>query len=274
MITGGLFDPDKKIKDYTVSEKELLIHGPPEGEKVFAPFHTKHGPQPHEWDGLLPRFTRLYINRDISKLRQVSEADVLAMTTQEDCTTCGGSGLNPEVLASKINGLDIAQFERLELTILQEKLLDIDDELGKNIARQMLPGIEQLIELGLGYISLSRKMNTLSGGEAQRVKITRHLGSSLNNLIYIFDEQSAGLHPEEIPMLIQMMKRLKKQHNTVLVVEHEAAIIEVADEVIEMGPEAGAKGGKVIYQGKPEGLEHASAKMRSGHRFFKERVRT
>ena len=260
MITGGLFDPDKKIKDYTVSEKELLIHGPPEGEKGFAPFHTKHGPQPHEWDGLLPRFTRLYINRDISKLRQVSEADVLAMTTQEDCTTCGGSGLNPEVLASKINGLNIAQFERLELTFLQEKLLDIDDELGKNIARQMLPGIEQLIELGLGYISLSRKMNTLSGGEAQRVKIARHLGSSLNNLIYIFDEPSAGLHPEEIPMLIRMMKDLKKQHNTVLVVEHNPEIISIADEVIEMGPEAGTTGGEVVYQGPPSGLRQSIAK--------------
>src|SRR5690625_2587332 len=196
------------------------------------------------------------------------------MTTKTIFSTCVGSGLKPEVLASKINGLNIAQFDRLELTALRKELLRIDDALGKRIVQQMIPSIEQLIDLGLGYISLSRKMSTLSGGEVQRVKIARHLGSSLNNLIYIFDEPSAGLHPEEVPMLIKMMKRLKQQHNTVLVVEHEQKIIEIADEVIEMGPSAGAKGGKVIYQGKPEGLEHASAKMRSGHRFFKERVRT
>lgn len=275
MITGGLFDPDKKIKDYSESEKKLLIDGPPPGEKVFAPFHTKHGPQPHEWDGLLPRFTRLYINRDISKLKQISEQDVLAMTTQTACHTCFGSGLNQEVLMSKINGLNIAQFDQLELTFLRDELRKIDDELGKGIAKQMIPPIEQLIDLGLGYISLSRKISTLSGGEAQRVKIARHLGSSLNNLIYIFDEPSAGLHPEEVPMLIQMMKRLKKQHNTVLVVEHEEAIIEMADEVIEMGPEAGANGGKVIYQGAPEGLEHSSAKTRINNNLsFKEQVRT
>lgn len=257
MITGGLFDPDKKIKDYTKEEKKLLIDGPPPGEKVFAPFHTKHGPQPHEWDGLIPRFKRLYIHRDISKLKQVSEQDVLAMTTQTACSTCVGSGLNPEVLASKINGLNIAQFDRLELTALRKALQRIDDALGKKIAEQMIPSIEQLIELGLGYISLSRKMGTLSGGEAQRVKIARHLGSSLNNLIYIFDEPSAGLHPEEVPLLIQMMQRLKKQHNTVLVVEHEREIIKIADEVIEMGPDAGANGGRVVYQGTPVGLRHS-----------------
>jgi len=274
MITGGLFDPDKKIKDYTESEKDLLINGPAAGEKVFAPFHTKNGPQPHEWDGLLPRFTRLYINRDISKLRQVSEEDVLAMTTQGACDTCLGSGLNPEVLASKVNGLNIAQFDQLELGILVKELSAIKDELGKNIARQMIPSIEQLMNLGLGYISLSRKMTTLSGGEVQRVKIARHLGSSLNNLLYIFDEPSAGLHPQEVSMLIDMMKRLKEQHNTVLVVEHDPEIIKIADEVIEMGPEAGAGGGKVVYQGSPEGLRHSQAKTSLGAKLMlKEQVR-
>lgn len=280
MITGGLFDPDKKIKDYTGSERELLINGPAAGKKVFAPFHTKNGPQPHEWDGLLPRFTRLYINRDISKLRQVTEEDVLAMTTQGACDICLGSGLNPEVLASKVNGFNIAQFDRLELRALVKELSRIDDALGKNIARQMIPSIEQLINLGLGYLSLSRKMTTLSGGEVQRVKIARHLGSSLNNLLYIFDEPSAGLHPQEVPILIRMIKQLKEQHNTVLVVEHDPELIKIADEVIEMGPEAGATGGEVVYQGPPEGLRHSQAKtslveklllkeeLRRGREFF------
>src|SRR5699024_2844056 len=206
--------PDKAIKDFTEDEKNLLIDGPPAGEKVFAPFHTKHGPQPHEWDGLQPRFTRLYINRDISKLKQITEEDVLQMTTQMPCTTCSGSGLNPAVLESKINGLNIAQYDELELTDLLTELRRIEDDLGKGIARQIMPSVEQLIHLGLDYINLSRKMSTLSGGEAQRVKIARHLGSSLNNLMYIFDEPSAGLHPEEIHMLIQMMISLKRNGNT------------------------------------------------------------
>lgn len=259
MITGGLFDPDKAIKDFTEDEKNLLIDGPPAGEKVFAPFHTKHGPQPHEWDGLLPRFTRLYINRDISKLKQITEEDVLQMTTQMPCTTCSGSGLNPAVLESKINGLNIAQYDELELTDLLTELRRIEDDLGKGIARQIMPSVEQLIHLGLDYINLSRKMSTLSGGEAQRVKIARHLGSSLNNLMYIFDEPSAGLHPEEIHMLIQMMISLKRNGNTVIVIEHDSTIIEIADEIVEMGPGAGVTGGKVVYQGKLEGLNDSKA---------------
>src|SRR5690625_4455440 len=196
------------------------------------------------------------------------------MTTKTIFSTCVGSGLKPEVLASKINGLNIAQFDRLELTALRKALQRIDDALGKKIAEQMIPSIEQLIELGLGYISLSRKMGTLSGGEAQRVKIARHLGSSLNNLIYIFDEPSAGLHPEEVPMLIQLIQRLKHQRNTVIVVEHDPSIIAIADEVIEMGPGAGSNGGQVIYQGIPAGLQHSLAQTRINNDVnIKEQVR-
>ena len=259
MMTGGLFDPDKPIKDYSKEESRLLIDGPPEGERAFAPFHTKNGPQDHEWDGLLPRFTRLYINRDISKLKQVSQDDVLAVSTHSLCLTCQGSGLNPKVLACRINGFNIAEYDQLELTELLEELTKIDDPLGESIALQAIPHIKQLVEMGLGYLSLSRKMGTLSGGEAQRVKIARHLGSSLNNIIYIFDEPSAGLHPEEVEMLIQMLKSLKAQHNTVIVIEHDLSVIKVADEIIEMGPGAGVNGGAVVYQGKLEGLKHSKA---------------
>ena len=239
MITGGLFDPDKPIKDYSEAERNLLIYGPPEGEKVFAPFHTKNGPQPHEWDGLLPRFTRLYINRDISKLKEVSQEDVLAMSTHSLCPTCQGSGLNPKVLECRINSLNIADYDALEITELVTELKNIEAPLGKPIAVQAISHIKQLVKMGLGYLSLSRKMDTLSGGEAQRVKIARHLGSSLNNLTYIFDEPSAGLHPEEVDLLIDMLKNIKEQHNTVIVIEHDLSIIKVADEIIEMGPGAG-----------------------------------
>src|SRR5690625_4540427 len=259
MITGGLFDPDLPIKDYPKEQFDLLIYGPPEGEKVYAPFHTKNGPQDHEWDGLLPRFTRLYINRDISKLREVNEDDVFAVSTQSLCGTCEGSGLNPKVLACKINGHNIAAYDQLELTELFAELRKINDPMGKSIAQQAMPHVKQLMDMGLGYLSLSRKMGTLSGGEAQRVKIARHLGSSLNNITYIFDEPSAGLHPEEVDMLIQMLKSIKDQHNTVIVIEHDLSVIKVADEIIEMGPGAGVNGGEVVYQGKLEGLKRSKA---------------
>ena len=259
MMTGGLFDPDIPIKDYSEEKRQLLIYGPPKGERVFAPFHTKNGPQDHEWDGLLPRFVRLYINRDISKLKQVSPDDVLAVSSQFLCQTCRGSGLNPKVLACRINGLNIAEYDQLELTELLEELMKINDPLGKSIVLQAIPHLNQLVEMGLGYFSLSRKMGTLSGGEAQRVKIARHLGSSLNNIIYIFDEPSAGLHPEEVDMLIEMLKSLKAQHNTVIVIEHDLSVIKAADEIIEMGPGAGVNGGEVVYQGKLEGLKHSKA---------------
>lgn len=259
MNTARLFDPDKPIKDYSEEELHLFLYGPKDGEKVYAPFHTKNGPQPHEWDGLLPRFKRLYIQRDISKLKEVTEEDVFAVSTKTLCDTCQGSGLNPKVLACKINGLNIAQYNHLQLSELLGELENVKDSMGEGIARQAIPLVKQLVEMGLGYLSLGRKMNTLSGGEAQRVKIARHLGSSLNNMTYIFDEPTAGLHPEEVNMLIQMMKRLKNAHNTVIVIEHDVSVIKSADEIIEMGPGAGADGGEVVYQGKLEGLKQVNS---------------
>ena len=266
MMTGGLFDPDKPIKDYSEEKYHLLVYGPREGERVYAPFHTKNGPQAHEWDGLLPRFTRLYINRDVSKLKEINQDDVLAVSTQAFCPTCQGSGLNPKVLACKINQLNIVDYDRLELTELLEELKTIQSPMGESIARQAIPPIKQLVQMGLGYLSLSRKMGTLSGGEAQRVKIARHLGSSLNNITYIFDEPSAGLHPEEVELLIQMMKSLKEQHNTIIVIEHDLAVIKVADEIIEMGPGAGVNGGEVVYQGKLDGLKNTKATTSLNHK--------
>ncbi|QCJ45066.1 ATP-binding cassette domain-containing protein [Bacillus sp. S3] len=257
MMTCGLFDPDKPIKDYSEEELHLFLYGPREGERAYAPFHTKNGPHNAEWDGLLPRFTRVYINRDISKLKQVSQDDVLAVSTHSLCPTCKGSGLNPKVLECKINGLNIAEYDQLELPEILEELKNIKDPMGKSIAQQAIPYVKQLVDMGLGYLSLSRKMGTLSGGEAQRVKIARHLGSSLNNITYIFDEPSAGLHPEEVDMLIIMLKRIKDQHNTVIVIEHDLSVIKAADEIIEMGPGAGVNGGKVVYQGKLEGLKNS-----------------
>lgn len=268
MMDGGLFDPDLPIKDYPEDTLHLLLYGPPEGEKVYAPFHTKNGPQPHEWDGLLPRFIRLYINRDVSKLKEVSQDDVLAVTTHSTCPTCQGSGLNPKVLECKIDGLNIADYDQLEITELLEQLTNMKEPMGTSIASQAIPLIQQLVDMGLGYLSLSRKMGTLSGGEAQRVKIARHLGSSLNNMTYIFDEPSAGLHPEEVDLLIAMLKSIKAAHNTVIVIEHDLTVIKAANEIIEMGPGAGVNGGEVVYQGKVDGLTNSPSATSLHHQFI------
>ncbi len=258
MMTCGLFDPDKPIKDYDKKTYDLFIYGPPGGGTVDAPFHTKDGPQNAQWDGLMPRFTRLYINRDISNLKEVTEKDVLELSDHAICPLCSGSGLNPKVLESKINKLNILDYRNLELQKLIIELENLNDPIGQSIANQITPSIEQLINMGLGYLNLSRKMSSLSGGEAQRVKIAKHLGSSLNNMTYIFDEPSAGLHPEEVKMLINILNTIKKQFNTVILIEHDLSLISSADEIIEMGPGAGIHGGEIIYQGKPEGLKSIS----------------
>src|SRR5699024_11965983 len=139
----------------------------------------------------------------------------------------------------RIKGLNIAEYDQLELTELLEELTKIKDPIGESIAQQAIPHVKQLVEMGLGYLSLSRKMSSLSGGEAQRVKIARHLGSSLNKMTYIFDEPSAGLHTEEVDRLIDMLKNIKKNYNTVIVIEHELVVIKASDEIIEMDQRAG-----------------------------------
>lgn len=249
MITGGIFDPDTPLKDWPQDKLDLFLYGHPEGKEVIMPFHTKNGPHRSKWDGLLPRFKRLYIDRDISNLREVDEEDVKAVSTTAPCPTCEGTGLNPKVLESKINGLNIADMYRMEMTELVEELKKIDDPLGESLTQQAIPIVQQMIDMGLGYLDLGRPVGTLSGGEAQRLKIASHLGSNLNNFTYILDEPSAGLHPEEVAQLIDILKQLKAQYNSVLVVEHNLAIMQEADMIVEMGPDAGTGGGEVIYQG-------------------------
>lgn len=258
MITGGIFDPDIPIKAYPEDKLNLFLYGPEDADYVIMPFHTKNGPHQSKWDGLLPRFQRLYVDRDISNLKEVDDDDVLAMCSYDTCPTCQGTGLNPQVLASKIQGLNIADFMNLELPDLLEVLKKIDDPLGQSIANQAIPILERLIELGLPYLTLNRKVASLSGGESQRLKIARQLGSSLNNLTYIFDEPSAGLHPSEVDRLLNMLQNLRDMHNTVILVEHHPLIIKAADLVLELGSGAGQEGGEIVHFGKADQLPKES----------------
>src|SRR5699024_9005291 len=159
------------------------------------------------------------------------------------CPTYEESGLNPDVLACKLNGLNIAEFNQLELTVVLEELSDIERPVGFSLAQQAMHYIQRLVDVGIGYLILSTHLTTLPDVKAQRVKIARQLGSSLNNLTYIFDEPSAGLHPKEVGMLITMLQGLKENYNTVIVIEHDLSIMGIADEIIDMGPGAGVHGG-------------------------------
>lgn len=258
MITGGIFDPDRPLKDWPQDMLDLFLYGPEDGGTIMMPFHTKNGPHNSQWDGLIPRFERLYVDRDISNLKEVDEEDVLAVSTYERCETCQGSGLNPRILKSKVAGYNIAEMMAMELPDLVDVLEEVQDPLGQSITQQAIPILERMIDLGLDYLSLNRPVKTLSGGESQRLKIVRQLGSSLNNMTYIFDEPSAGMHPSEIEKLIAMLKRLRDQFNTVIVVEHQPMIIEAADCLVEVGPGAGEAGGEIVFQGPPHDLSQAT----------------
>ncbi len=249
---SGLFDNDKPVKDYTAEEYRNLLYGPP--EKVKVPFYLKTGTVYSDYEGLVPRFERLYINRDLTKYPSVSMAEVNRFLRKAPCGACQGTGLNQKALSCRIAGRNIADFLNLQIRDLLPVLRAIDHPVGTPIALQAAEALEKVVDIGLGYLPLSRRTDTLSGGEAKRLKIVRSLRSSLNNTTFILDEPSAGLHPHDVLQLNRLLRELRDRHNTVLVVEHNPAVIRIADMVVDLGPEAGRRGGEITYQGPVDGL--------------------
>ena len=250
-----LYSADKKLRDFTEQEWKALRIGP--DEPLVMDFIRNNTGQVSKlpYEGVVTRFNRLYLNRDISKLRKSVREEVMQFIKKGPCSTCGGSGLNPKALASKINGYTIRDYHDMQISDLIPVLEAIDHPLGKSIAGQILVCLHHMMDVGLGYLSLSRRTDTMSGGESQRLKMVRHLGSSLSNITYIFDEPTAGLHPADVQKIGKLLLALRDNHNTVLVVEHSRQMIELADHVVEMGPLAGAQGGQVIFQGTVEQLK-------------------
>lgn len=250
-----LYSADKKLRDFTEQEWKALRIGP--DEPLVMDFIRNNTGQVSKlpYEGVVTRFNRLYLNRDISKLRKSVREEVMQFIKKGLCSACGGSGLNPKALASKINGYTIRDYHDMQISDLIPVLEAIDHPLGKSIAGQILVCLHHMMDVGLGYLSLSRRTDTMSGGESQRLKMVRHLGSSLSNITYIFDEPTAGLHPADVQKIGKLLLALRDNHNTVLVVEHSRQMIELADHVVEMGPLAGAQGGQVIFQGTVEQLK-------------------
>ncbi|MFA6952728.1 MAG: excinuclease ABC subunit UvrA [Candidatus Methanomethylophilaceae archaeon] len=252
-----VLDPDKKLREYSEEEWRDLRYGPdPPVKMMYISNNTGQGAY-IDYEGVINRFNRLYLNRDISKLGKKIRDEVSQFVTEGPCDTCGGTGLNPKALASKIGGHNIADMYEMQVSDLLPILKKIDSPLGSAIARQIADCLEHMVDVGLGYLSLSRRTDTLSGGEAQRLKMVRHLGSSLSDITYIFDEPTAGLHPEDAERIGKLLVGLRDKHNTVLIVEHSRQMMELADTIIEMGPLAGSHGGQVVFKGTPEELRKA-----------------
>jgi excinuclease UvrABC ATPase subunit len=251
---SGLFDPDKPLREFTAAEWELLLHG--KGFRV--PRRNRTGSMgDNAYEGLVARFDRLYLKRDPGALRPGLREQVRRVVREDDCAACGGARLNPAALASRIGGRSIADMARLEATDLIGVLGGITDPVAARVADAALTRLRRLAGIGLGYLALDRETASLSGGEAQRLKVVRHLGSSLTGLAYVFDEPSAGLHPADVDRLTALLARLRDRGNTVLVVEHDPAVIGAADHVIDMGPGAGEDGGRVLFTGPPAALREA-----------------
>ncbi|MFF8289768.1 ATP-binding cassette domain-containing protein [Streptomyces sp. NPDC016309] len=254
---SGLFDPDKPLAEYTEAERRTLLYGAGAGAGPTVRLTMKSGAADVRFEGLVDRFDRLYLKRDTAGLSDTYKETVRAVTTQGPCGACGGARLNEAALATRIDGLNIADYARMEVADLVGVLAGIDDPVATPIAAAARERLERLVGIGLGYLSLDRETTTLSGGEGQRLKVVRHLGSSLTGLTFVFDEPSVGLHPRDVGRLNDLLVRLRDRGNTVLVVEHDPDVMAVADHVVDMGPRAGAEGGEVVYAGPFAGLREA-----------------
>ncbi|WP_194822017.1 excinuclease ABC subunit UvrA [Micromonospora sp. S-DT3-3-22] len=242
----GYFDPDKPIRRYTKSELHDLLHREPTRIKVDGINLT--------YAGLIPQIQKSYLAKDVDTLQPHIRAFVQRAVTFTTCPECAGTRLGPQARSSKIGGKNIADVCAMQISDLAAWLRDLDEP---SVA-PLLSGLQWLLdsfeEIGLGYLSLDRPAGTLSGGEAQRTKMIRHLGSSLTDVTYVFDEPTVGLHPHDIQRMNNLLLRLRDKGNTVLVVEHKPEVVAVADHVVDLGPGAGSAGGEVVFAGTVAGL--------------------
>ncbi|NUR93217.1 MAG: excinuclease ABC subunit UvrA [Nonomuraea sp.] len=243
---SGFFDPDKPLSKYTKKELHDLLHKEPTKIKVEGINLT--------YEGLIPKIQKSMLSKDVDALQPHIRAFVERVVTFSRCPECDGTRLSAAARSSKINGISIADACSMQISDLAAWVRELDEPSMGPLLATLQRTLDSFVEIGLGYLSLERPAGTLSGGEAQRVKMIRHLGSSLTDVTYVFDEPTIGLHPHDIQRMNDLLLRLRDKGNTVLVVEHKPEAIAIADHVVDLGPGAGTAGGTVCYEGDLAGL--------------------
>lgn len=239
---SGLFDLDKKIKDYTKEELELFLYSP----QIKLDNPPSNWPKTAKYEGIYPRMYRSIINQKEGKRhKKILDKMVTTMT----CPKCKGTRYNEKIRSCKINGLNIADASSMSIPNALEFVSKIQHPLAKDLKDELYKRLLAMKNIGLGYISLDRGIGTLSGGEAQRMKIAKYINSALADMVYVLDEPSAGLHPHDINLLKDSLKMLRDKGNTILIVEHNRDIISLADHIVDLGPSGGSNGGKIMFEG-------------------------
>jgi excinuclease UvrABC ATPase subunit len=255
LTQSGLFDNDKKLDDYSEEEMQRLLYSPP--VKVKTAFGGKSINLTFE--GIIDKFTRKYIINDVKTMSERTQKQVEPYITTGPCHTCKGTRLSQTTLSCKINGYNIAELAAMEAGDLIAVIRQINSPAAQSMVDTLCERLQHLVDIGLEYLSLNRETDTLSGGESQRVKIVKHLSSSLSDVMYIFDEPSVGLHPRDVHRLNELLQKLRDKGNTVIVVEHDPDVIKVADHIVDVGPLAGTHGGTIVYEGSFDGLLRAES---------------
>ncbi len=244
---SGFLDPDKPIRKYTKKEKQDFLYKEPTKVKVGNVNLT--------YEGLVPRIQKSFLSKDVDAMQPHIRAFVERAVTFSACPECGGTRLNEAARSSKIKGKNIADACAMQISDLADWVRGLNEPSVAPLLHSLRHTLDSFVEIGLGYLSLDRPSGTLSGGEAQRTKMIRHLGSSLTDVTYVFDEPTVGLHPHDIQRMNELLLRLRDKGNTVLVVEHKPEVIAIADHVVDLGPGAGTAGGEVVFEGSVEGLK-------------------
>ena len=247
---SGFFDIHKKLKHFTKEEMDLLLHG--KGRK----FKMKFGDSSINvtYLGIIAKVERSYIRRDIKLLSERTRKAVEPYLRPRPCPLCKGARLSQAALGSKIRGRNIAELSAMEIGELVPFLRKVTGAVAAPILTTLVERLEHVVDIGLEYLTLNRETDTLSGGESQRIRMVKHLGSSLVDVMYIFDEPSVGLHPRDVHRLNELLQKLRDKGNTVIVVEHDPDVIKIADHVVDVGPHAGTAGGRIVFEGRYEDL--------------------
>ncbi len=242
---SGFFDNDKKLNKYTKAEMDLLLYG--KDRKFKAQFGERSVNLTYA--GIIAKIERSYVQRDIKTLSERTQKAVMPYLKPRPCPLCKGARLSQAALSSRIGGYNIADMSAMEIGELIEVARTIKEPEAGPIVKALTDRLANVVDIGLEYLSLDRETDTLSGGESQRVRMVKHLGSSLEDVLYIFDEPSVGLHTRDVHRLNELLQRLRDKGNSVIVVEHDPAVIKAADHVIDVGPGAGTNGGRIVFEG-------------------------